>query len=404
MEEETITALKTQQDKYEQILSLRNEEISEFVDSIIKENCALKRQLILNEIDISKYQEMLSNACIKYYNLETGNMNETDRLYYEAIRNINNENDRKLNEINEKYSKTTNQIIKEHNELVEQIKKATTNKQVDTNNNNINMTLINLKERVDSYETKIKTLQEELFNSEKYCQILQTKYENLLQENKMIKQKTIEEKNNILFLIDELKKKFTSEKDKISIEFQKQSDIITQTFISFSNNELNKENLILDTLYSEKNEMTEKVNNLKEEISKLKNENMQLKQQNSEYEEYISKKELQTASISEIKAEYEQNLKKYEEENLQIKNDNLEQKKTISDLTGKNSALEKKVELIQNAIDTEIQNINTKNKKIIDDLNNQLLQLDQQRRELTYSNNNFNINNNSNSNLNRFIK
>ena len=40
--------------------------------------------------------------------------------------NINNENDRKLNEINEKYSKATNQIIKEHNELVEQIKKATT--------------------------------------------------------------------------------------------------------------------------------------------------------------------------------------------------------------------------------------------------------------------------------------
>ena len=61
MEDETLTALKTQQEKYEQVLNMRNEEVTDLVDGIIKENCALKRQLVLNEIDIAKYQEMLKS-------------------------------------------------------------------------------------------------------------------------------------------------------------------------------------------------------------------------------------------------------------------------------------------------------------------------------------------------------
>ena len=52
MEEEN--ALKNQQDKYNEILNSQNEEMNEFLDNIIKENCALKRQLILNEIDMTK--------------------------------------------------------------------------------------------------------------------------------------------------------------------------------------------------------------------------------------------------------------------------------------------------------------------------------------------------------------
>ena len=93
MEEEN--ALKNQQDKYNEILNSQNEEMNEFLDNIIKENCALKRQLILNEIDMTKYKEMLFNSTTKYYNLETGNLNETDKNYFESLRNINLENEKK---------------------------------------------------------------------------------------------------------------------------------------------------------------------------------------------------------------------------------------------------------------------------------------------------------------------
>ena len=126
MEDETLTALKTQQEKYEQVLNMRNEEVTDLVDGIIKENCALKRQLVLNEIDIAKYQEMLSNACIKYYNLETGNMNDTDKTYFEAINQINIESEAKLRELNDKYEKTAKEIKEEHEAVISMIKSKLT--------------------------------------------------------------------------------------------------------------------------------------------------------------------------------------------------------------------------------------------------------------------------------------
>ena len=49
---------------------------------LIKENCTLKKEIILKEIDIEKLKEMLKNASIKYFNLETGNLNNTDKIYF----------------------------------------------------------------------------------------------------------------------------------------------------------------------------------------------------------------------------------------------------------------------------------------------------------------------------------
>ena len=75
---------------------LKNEEITEFVDKLIKENCSMKKELIIKEIEIEKHKEMLKNASIKYYNLETGNLNNTDKIYFDKIRKINLENDYNL--------------------------------------------------------------------------------------------------------------------------------------------------------------------------------------------------------------------------------------------------------------------------------------------------------------------
>ena len=376
MEEEN--ALKNQQDKYNEILNSQNEEMNEFLDNIIKENCALKRQLILNEIDMTKYKEMLFNSSIKYYNLETGNLNETDKNYFESLRQINIENDRKLNEIQMKYEKTTRKIIDEHNEIINNLKNNSEN---NSNNNEDNLNNI-LKGKIDSYETKIKTLQEELFNSEKYSQLIQQKYETLLQENKMIKNKVIEEKNNILFLIDELDKRNKEEINKINIQFKEQSELITQTYISYNNNEKNKEDFIVENILSEKNNLIEKCKELEEENNHLKEENKKLVIENQKYDNLVSSNQIEISSVKNIREEYEKNLKKFEEESLSNTKENLELKNEISELKAKISSLENKNLLLSNSINEQITNINNKNKSIIKELNNQILQLDQEKREL----------------------
>ena len=113
--------------------NIRPDELTEFVDKLIKENCALKKELIKKEIEIEKLREMLKNASIKYFNLETGNLNNLDRLYFEKIRKINLENDYKLNQINIKYDNELQQILDEHNKLINEIQNNNLK-----NNNNIN--------------------------------------------------------------------------------------------------------------------------------------------------------------------------------------------------------------------------------------------------------------------------
>ena len=374
-------ALKNQQEQYNQILNLKNEEMNEFLDNIIKENCALKRQLILNEIDMTKYKEMLFNSTTKYYNLETGNLNETDKNYFESLRQINLENEKKLTDIQMKYEIATRKILNEHNDIINNLKKNNQNNSFDNNSSNINL----LKSKIDSYESKIKTLQEELFNSEKYSQLLQQKYETLLQENKMIKNKVLEEKNNILFLIEELDKRNKEEINKINLRFKEQSELITQTYISYNNNEKNKEDFIIENILSEKNNLIEKCKELEEENISLKEENKKLLSDNQKYENLISSNQLEISCMKNIKEEYEKNLKQFEDEVISKTNENLEFKNEISQLNAKITSLENKNTILSNSIKEEITNINNKNKTIIKDLNNQILQLDQEKRELLLS-------------------
>ena len=115
--------------------NLKSEEITEFVDKLVKESCTLKKEIILKEIEIEKLKEMLKNSNIKYLNLETGNINNTDRIYFDKIRNINLENDYKLNQINLKYENELQKIIEEHNKVINEIQD---NKNDNINNININ--------------------------------------------------------------------------------------------------------------------------------------------------------------------------------------------------------------------------------------------------------------------------
>ena len=47
--------------------NFKNDELTDFVDKLIKENCSMKKELIIKELEIEKLKEMLKNASIKYF-------------------------------------------------------------------------------------------------------------------------------------------------------------------------------------------------------------------------------------------------------------------------------------------------------------------------------------------------
>ena len=203
--------------------NIRSDELTEFVDKLIKENCASKKEIIKKEIEIEKLREMLKNASIKYFNLETGNLNNTDKIYFDKIRKINLENDYKLNQINIKYENELQQILDEHNKLINEIQNNANNINKDINIINTNEEDNKGKKQIEKYNAeenkleeyiqRIKILEEEKFTSDKRYQLVQQKYDLLLEENKIIKNKVKEEKENILFIIDELQKESNQKKD-----------------------------------------------------------------------------------------------------------------------------------------------------------------------------------------------
>ena len=361
--------------------NFKNDELTDFVDKLIKENCSMKKELIIKEIEIEKLKEMLKNASIKYFNLETGNLNNTDKIYFDKIRKINLENDYKLNQINIKYENELQQILDEHNKLINEIQN--TNNNINNENKEKPNEKYNINNnKIEEYIQRIKILEEEKFTSEKRYQLVQQKYDILLEENKMIKNKIKEEKDNIIFIIEELKKENNLKKDEIIKEFKEKTNLITQNFISFSDNEKEKSNLVLESLLSEQKALNDKIENLEEENAKLSEENNLLIEKTKTNDEFMAQKEIEMLSIDNIKQNFYKSLSNYEKEIEDLTKMNLTLKKQLAEFEGKINALNLKNENLEKSINIQINEINEQNGKIINDLNSQVIQLEQQKREL----------------------
>ena len=362
--------------------NFKNDELTDFVDKLIKENCSMKKELIIKEIEIEKLKEMLKNASIKYFNLETGNLNNTDKIYFDKIRKINLENDYKLNQINIKYENELQQILDEHNKLINEIQNTNNNINNENKEKPNEKYNINNNNKIEEYIQRIKILEEEKFTSEKRYQLVQQKYDILFEENKMIKNKIKEEKDNIIFIIEELKKENNLKKDEIIKEFKEKTNLITQNFISFSDNEKEKTNLVLESLLSEQKALNDKIENLEEENAKLSEENNLLIEKTKTNDEFMAQKEIEMLSIDNIKQNFYKSLSNYEKEIEDLTKMNLTLKKQLAEFEGKINALNLKNENLEKSINIQINEINEQNGKIINDLNSQVIQLEQQKREL----------------------
>ena len=382
--------------------NIRNEELIEFVEKLIKENCSLKKEIILKEIEIEKLKEMLKNASIKYFNLETGNLNNTDKIYFDKIRSINLENEFKLNQIELKYDNELQKLKDEHDKIINEIQNQNNDNNNIENNNIDNNKKINLDDnKINEYLQRIKTLETQLYNSEQSYQLVQTKYDMLIEENKMIKNKVKEEKENILFIIDELQKESNLKKEEIVKDFKDKTNLITQNFISFSENEKAKANLVLENLLSDQNSLKEKLELLEDENTRLSEENNLLIEKTKSNDEFIAQKELEMLSIDTIKQNFSKSLSNYENEISQLTKNNLNLKKKMSEMEAHINALSAKNENLEKSINSQINEINEQNAKIVGDLNSQIIQLDQEKRELNLK---YNLNSENEGNMKMKVK
>ena len=379
---------KTDINLADDITKMKGEELQNLIESLIQENISLKKSVVLKEIDIEKYKEILKNSLSTYMNLESGNLNETDKQYYNQIKGILLESDRKIFNINLKYNKEEERLENEYENLVKNLKNDNL-----IQNDNIN-------DKLTEYRNYIKTLEDKLFNSEKYSQILQEKYEILIQENKLIKSKVQEEKEKITFVIDEIGRESKEQHDKIYKLFDERSNIISQNYITFIENEKNKINLIIENLSEDKYALENKIEILENENKRLKLELDNVCNENKQINQFIIENNVNNINVDNIRQEFEKLLKSNEEEIVSLTKENLDLKKSISSLEMKIKDLNDKNSLLENSMSDTINEINNNNKKLIQDLNEQILNLDQENKQIKL---NYVINKNTEENLNNKI-
>ena len=92
-----------------------------------------------------------------------------------------------------KYENELQKLKDEHDKIITEIQN---NQYFD---NNSKKEKINIDNKIEEYLQRIKALEAQLYNSEQSYQLVQKKYEMLIEENKMIKNKIKEEKENILY-------------------------------------------------------------------------------------------------------------------------------------------------------------------------------------------------------------
>ena len=155
------------------------------------ENENLKQELIKKNIEIECEK---NNFCNFKENVNKILNYENENLIVENIKNIRIENEKKLNDLNENYNKTKNEILNENLKIKNLIKNSIEN----LLNSNENFEILN---NIEKLEKKIFFLLEENKNKEKFNLILNEKYSLINEENIFLKNLIISEKNNFLLKI-----------------------------------------------------------------------------------------------------------------------------------------------------------------------------------------------------------
>ena len=207
IEEFYIKKLEEQQKQYYIMASKKDKEIEEFFSQIEQENSSLKRELIQLKLELEEEKSKTQNMKETYFNINSFDESnpELDRIVFENIKYIKEENEKKLQEISDSYSNQLASSKKEYESLKHKIKTSLDSIDLRTS---INLTDINdnVTSIIDVLGNKISSLIEDNFNKEKYVLMLNQKYDLATEENNFLKNKILQEKTLICEQIADLQK------------------------------------------------------------------------------------------------------------------------------------------------------------------------------------------------------
>jgi chromosome segregation ATPase len=388
-EHELVQVICTQKEEYDKLLKERDEEVTAFVEGIVKENRVLKKQIISLEIDLEYYKEVVKNNdlnnnsdCDNKAFAPDSNNNPLDRQFYENLRIIKETNENKQIEILDKYDRILKGLIKETRSQVSSLRRNC----LDNKNRVLNgdegdgvIPLSQVEEQFSVFENRIRLLYEELRNKEKYILVVEQKYEMINEEARFLKRKIFEEKQFLLKQIENVRNEKDLEHENL-LKQVKQEIIEKKEGLQIQiDNSLHKNNEFVNLLVNEKNRLKIEIEKQKETIEKLQREKDGLKSELKGVEKMKDNINKESKQLGERRQEKENEFKSlnYEIDMLKKANNDLTEK--LNDFIEKNLKLEKlNKQLTENSADYKISEAEKKFKNIIDKLTNENINLEKQ--------------------------
>ena len=338
------------------------------------ENENLKQELIKKNIEIECEK---NNFCNFKENVNKILNYENENLIVENIKNIRIENEKKLNDLNENYNKTKNEILNENLKIKNLIKNSIEN----LLNSNENFEILN---NIEKLEKKIFFLLEENKNKEKFNLILNEKYSLINEEKIFLKNLIISEKNNFLLKISEISKEnnlnhFFLINDLLNELNTKKNDF----FINFNTNFS-----LLEKLLNESKNSNEKLKIENENFKKISND------LNTNFNNILNEKNELLKKCDELtifKEKKNSNEIILNSEIKKLKNENENLKKINENISKTNKILNENIEIINNKIEIQLNNISNENLISLSEKNNMINNLNEKILEIQNENNNNNI-------------
>ena len=371
-EEYYIKKLEEQQKAFDILGKKKDKEIEEFFSQIEQENQELKKEIIQCKIELEEEKAKTQNMKETYFNINSFDESnpELDRIVYENIKYIKEENEKKLNEITELYKIQLENANKDAQSIRKAIKFTIDN--YDSRNSSTADFYDNIFTSNQILENKIKSLIEDNFNKEKYSLMLNQKYELATEENNFLKNKIMQEKTNICEQINELQKQNLSSHFEMIQNLLAELNDKKQNFFSIkftdSFNELTS--FINETIENNKT-LVEHNENMKKICEGLKSKlEIVMEEKNTLLNE--SKKIIVAGEIkSSNEINYQANLTKLEDEISILKNKN-------ENLLKQNASLAEQIELINSKLDLQIKSVNNANNVLLNQKSSMIAQLSTQ--------------------------
>jgi hypothetical protein len=338
-EKELLNIIHAQKEEYDRMLKARDDEVTAFVDNIVRENQVLKKQIVSLEIDLEYFKEVV-NANEGGIIPLSESSSQVDRKFYENLKIIKEANDTKQKELIDKYDKLFRNLTKDTRSNVSSLKRTSLNVKnriLNGDDEDEFIAISQVEEQINIFENRIRLLYEELKTKEKYILVVEHKYEMVNEETRYLKTKISEEKLFFQRKIEEIRTEKDNDHENLMRRMEKEIIEKKENLQQQIENSLRSNSEFINILVCEKNRLKEELverNSYIDKLEKSGNKNEKRKDDSNK-----SKVELEVINFNEKKLEND--AKKVTNDIDILKRDNEELTVKLNDLIDKNLKLEK---------------------------------------------------------------